>query len=115
MGFDKQYFVDEYLKNEGITVLRLPPYYCELNPIEFIWAQVKRRLTKNNINPIKMADPKGFIEKAIGEIGPTEWKNCVQHVVSKVEAKYSFQMMSDPTNLKFTVNTGSSDEDEDDS
>ncbi|CAK1585278.1 unnamed protein product [Parnassius mnemosyne] len=25
----------------GVTVLRLPPYHCELNPIELIWAQAK--------------------------------------------------------------------------
>ncbi|XP_040071785.1 uncharacterized protein LOC120844203 [Ixodes scapularis] len=31
------------------TVLRLPPYHCELNPIELIWARVKREVASKNI------------------------------------------------------------------
>ncbi|KAH0818878.1 hypothetical protein GEV33_003913 [Tenebrio molitor] len=33
-----KYAVDEMAKAAGVTVLRLPPYHCELNPIELIWA-----------------------------------------------------------------------------
>ncbi|KAJ8983152.1 hypothetical protein NQ317_016251 [Molorchus minor] len=29
-------------KARDVTILRLPPYHCELNPIELIWAQKKR-------------------------------------------------------------------------
>ena len=36
-----KYVVDELALKRGITVLRLPPYHCELNPIELVWAQVK--------------------------------------------------------------------------
>lgn len=28
-------------KDLGFTVVRLPPYHCELNPIELVWSQVK--------------------------------------------------------------------------
>ncbi|CAH0730236.1 unnamed protein product, partial [Brenthis ino] len=40
-SFNK-YAVNEMAAQHRITVLRLPPYHCELNPIELIWAQVKR-------------------------------------------------------------------------
>jgi hypothetical protein len=33
------YKVDEFLKRKGHEVLRLPPYHCELNPIELIFFQ----------------------------------------------------------------------------
>ncbi|CAH2086438.1 unnamed protein product [Euphydryas editha] len=33
---------------KNIIVLRLPPYHCELNHIELIWAQVKAYIGKNN-------------------------------------------------------------------
>jgi transposase len=37
----ESYVVDELAAQEGKTVLRLPPYHCEFNPIELIWAQIK--------------------------------------------------------------------------
>lgn len=35
------YILDEIAKEKGHTVIRLPPYHCQYNPIELIWAQVK--------------------------------------------------------------------------
>nr|CAH7729963.1 unnamed protein product [Callosobruchus chinensis] len=32
----------------GFTVLRLPPYHCELNSIELVWAQVKNEVERKN-------------------------------------------------------------------
>ncbi|KAJ8912665.1 hypothetical protein NQ315_008993 [Exocentrus adspersus] len=37
---DKKYVIDEMTASRQITVLRLPPYHCELNPIKLVWAQV---------------------------------------------------------------------------
>nr|XP_042905711.1 uncharacterized protein LOC122270832 [Parasteatoda tepidariorum] len=38
--FDR-YRVEDIAEKYGHTVLRLPPYNCELNPIQFIWSQIK--------------------------------------------------------------------------
>jgi len=35
------YVVDEEAKKQNKIVLRLPPYHCELNPIEMAWSNVK--------------------------------------------------------------------------
>lgn len=99
------------MQGMGITVLRLPPYYCELNPIEFVWAQVKRRLAKTNTNPTKN-NATELIRCVIEEIQPAEWKKYVEHVESKVESKYSFKLTNIQP-IRFTVNTGSSDEEVD--
>lgn len=32
----------------GHEVVLLPPYHCQYNPIESIWAQVKGEVAKNN-------------------------------------------------------------------
>ena len=37
----KQCVCDEWAKEMGHEVLRLPPYHCELNPIELIWGIMK--------------------------------------------------------------------------
>ena len=33
-----KYAVDEMAKASGHEVVRLPPYHCELNPIELAWS-----------------------------------------------------------------------------
>ncbi|RZB40170.1 DDE 3 domain containing protein, partial [Asbolus verrucosus] len=38
---DNQYRIDEMTEQAEHKVLRLPPYYCQLNPIELIWSQTK--------------------------------------------------------------------------
>lgn len=35
------YYLDEMAKAHGHRILRLPPYHCQYNAIELIWAQVK--------------------------------------------------------------------------
>ena len=42
------YAVDELVKASDHVVLRLPPYHCELNPIELVWSQVKGYVKENN-------------------------------------------------------------------
>ncbi|VDH88880.1 Hypothetical predicted protein [Mytilus galloprovincialis] len=37
----KKYVIDELAKAHGHVVLRLPPYHCELNPIEMVWSDLK--------------------------------------------------------------------------
>ncbi|XP_046675105.1 uncharacterized protein LOC124363847 [Homalodisca vitripennis] len=44
----KIYKIDNLLKEKGHTVLRLPSYMCDLNAIEFVWAQVKQYVRHNN-------------------------------------------------------------------
>lgn len=39
-----KYYVDENAKDLGFTVVRHPPYHCELNPIELVWSQLKRHI-----------------------------------------------------------------------
>lgn len=40
----RKYMVDAMAEDAGYTVLRLPPYRCELNAIELVLAQVKQDL-----------------------------------------------------------------------
>ncbi|KAL4126724.1 hypothetical protein QTP88_010933 [Uroleucon formosanum] len=44
----EQYVIDELAKANNKTVVRLPPYHCELNPIELAWSSVKNYVRMNN-------------------------------------------------------------------
>ena len=46
--FPCTYAADEKLRAAGIEVLRLPPYHCQFNPIELVWAKFKNRVCKEN-------------------------------------------------------------------
>ncbi|CAH0720741.1 unnamed protein product, partial [Brenthis ino] len=43
------YSVDAILTGLGHKILRLPPYHCDLNPIEMVWASMKRKVAEINI------------------------------------------------------------------
>jgi transposase len=40
--------VDEMAKQRGVTVCRLPPYHCELNPIELVCSQIEIHAAAHN-------------------------------------------------------------------
>lgn len=77
---EKIYIVDELLKERGHDVLRLPPYHCEFNAIELIWAQAKGYYNKHigrdgnsDENVVSM-----WCE-ALDHVTLENWKNWVRH------------------------------------
>lgn len=44
------YEIDTILSNHGHKVIRLPPYHCDLNPIEMIWGIVKAKVATKNVS-----------------------------------------------------------------
>jgi len=41
--------IDCLLANHGHTVLRLPPYHPDLNPIKIMWGIIKTRIAAKNV------------------------------------------------------------------
>jgi transposase len=39
--------IKKLAKENGRTVLRLPPYHCELNPVELMWAELQHHVIMN--------------------------------------------------------------------
>lgn len=48
------YQIDAILGEHGHTVVRLPPYHCDLNPIELIWGIAKRKIASLNVGSIEI-------------------------------------------------------------
>ncbi|GAB6030259.1 hypothetical protein CHUAL_005936 [Chamberlinius hualienensis] len=70
-----RYQIDSVAEAAGHTVLRLPPYHCDLNPLEMVWSRLKSVNTEN------------LIEKALAEITPQMWANYLWRVM-EIEEKY---------------------------
>ncbi|KAK4288468.1 hypothetical protein Pmani_038503 [Petrolisthes manimaculis] len=84
----EEYAVDEMAEKHGHEVLRLPPYHCQLNPIELIWAQVKEEIRKNNSNSSqKLRVIEELTRKAMNNVTVENWKKCVAHT-KKVEDEF---------------------------
>lgn len=81
-----QYKYDQLLEAHGHSVLRLPPYHPDLNPIELIWATVKNNVAQKNVS-FKLEDVKVLAEYEFNQIGTEEWKKRCQHVV-RLENEY---------------------------
>ncbi|XP_050514129.1 uncharacterized protein LOC126889663 [Diabrotica virgifera virgifera] len=85
--YEKEYVVDNCARSNGHTVLRLPPYYCTLNPIELIWAQLKGNIRRRNVAPKFSSTVLQLIRREVTKITETNWKNVIKHVIG-VENDY---------------------------
>ncbi|XP_076678743.1 uncharacterized protein LOC143374475 [Andrena cerasifolii] len=72
-NYDK-YVIDEFAKTTGRTILRLPPYHCDLNPIELAWAVVKGHVKANN-KTFHLADVKRLLVQGVEKATPEMWAN----------------------------------------
>ncbi|GBP70621.1 hypothetical protein EVAR_98201_1 [Eumeta japonica] len=68
-------------KKKVVEVLRLPPYHCELNPIELVWADIKGHVARNN-TIFKIADVKKLLSEGLTQIMP---ENATQLAVTRHE------------------------------
>lgn len=66
-SYCEKYAVDEMAAEHRRTILRLPPYRCELNPIVLVWAQAKGYVAKNN-KTFKMAEVKKLFEEGLLQV-----------------------------------------------
>lgn len=95
--------VDELAKAVGVEVLRLPPYHCELNPIELVWADVKGYVARKNTT-FKMADVKKLLQEALGNISAEKWQNCISHVIKEESKLDRLDNNVDKTVDSFVIN-----------
>ncbi|TKR68484.1 hypothetical protein L596_024463 [Steinernema carpocapsae] len=63
-----RFYVDTKLRENGIFVLRLPPYHANLNAIEPIWAHVKNNVRKNVSHRDKLPVVVALTENAFSSI-----------------------------------------------
>ena len=82
-----KYVIDELARTSGHEVVRLPPYHCELNPIELCWSQVKGHIKENN-SKFTLSFVKELTYEGFKKVGPEQWKRNISHVKNKVEDHY---------------------------
>ena len=86
-NFKPKYDVNEMARAAGCVVVRLPPYHCKLNPIEFAWSQVKRHNKDNNCL-FTLSAVKDLTHEGFQKVDSSLWKKLVEHVRLEFEDKY---------------------------
>ena len=82
-----KYVIDELAKASVHEVVRLPPYHCELNPIELCWSQVKGHIKEHN-QKFTLSAVKDLTYEGFRRVGPEQWRKNISHVRDKVEVHY---------------------------
>lgn len=82
----KLHVVEGILKELGHEVLRLPPYYCDLNPVDNILNLVKQRASEKSVSKSE-CETERLALKEIYKIKDDEWKSQVE-LVKKLEREY---------------------------
>lgn len=99
----EEYRVDQVAQLHGHTVLRLPPYHCELNPIENIWSVVKGDVAAKN-KTFKEKEVELLTQEAIANISPNTWANCLNHVLKEEQRMWDLDGLCDHTVENLTIN-----------
>lgn len=86
--------LDQIVLEKGHEVIRLPPYHCQYNAIELIWAQVKRQVATKN-NTFKMADIERLTHEALDAVTKRDWENCVRHAEELQESDNRKEILRD--------------------
>lgn len=107
-----KYVVDEMAKSNNVEVIRLPPYHCELNPIELIWAQVKAEVAKRN-RTFKLPDVKLLLEEALKNVTAENWKRCISHVKKEEERMWELDIRADVVVEPLIISLGEESEESD--
>ncbi|XP_046384822.1 uncharacterized protein LOC124155147 [Ischnura elegans] len=88
------YQLDDLALSMGHLVVRLPPYHCKYNPIELIWAQVKRFVAQRNTT-FRMIDVERLTHEALASISKEDWIKCVRHAENIQEEDYIKECVRD--------------------
>lgn len=103
------YVTDEMAKKDSKIVLRLPPYHCELNPIELIWAKIKNEVASKN-KSFKIRDVKQLFLQAVESVTSADWQKCVHHVIKEEEKMCRLDGIMDSVIEPLIISVGSDDD-----
>lgn len=98
----------------GHEVIRLPPYHCQYNPIELIWAQVKNQVASKN-KTFKMVDIEKLTHEALNSVTIHDWEKCVRHTKELQDQDIEKKMLRDSVLEPIILNLLPDDSDWEDS
>ncbi|XP_054267154.1 uncharacterized protein LOC128989301 [Macrosteles quadrilineatus] len=105
----KTYKIDKIAEDCGHTVLRLPPYHCELNPIELVWAKVKNEVARTNTD-YSLKSVETLLDDALNNVTANDWKSFVNHVKKVEEFMWEVDAIIDDVQDRLVISLADGDD-----
>lgn len=111
---EKEYELDGIALQMGHSAVRLPPYHCQYNPIELIWAQIKNKVVELNTT-FKISDVEKLVNEVIDSVTVEDWKRCVKHCEELQESDFIKEGLRDEIlePIIITINSDETNDSED--
>ncbi|CAG5032414.1 unnamed protein product [Parnassius apollo] len=90
---------------EGHTVLRLPPYHPDLNPIELVWGDLKGELARTAIDS-NLDKKKEVLISLFTNYSAEKWFKCDDHVIKNELEYYETDRVFDDEIDRLIINLG---------
>ncbi|XP_060869897.1 uncharacterized protein LOC132944522 [Metopolophium dirhodum] len=90
---NKYVIVEEALKTNR-HVLRLPPYHCELNPIELAWSVVKNHVKQKNTT-FNLNYVKKLLIEGVQKVTSDMWANFDRHTIKEEDKLYEIDLITE--------------------
>ena len=97
------YRLEKIAHKYGHEIVRLPPYHCQLNPIELIWEIEKNYVASEN-KEHKLSEVEDLFRKKREEIDQETCKKCIEHVKRIEEEFYKGDRIIDVAVEKLEIN-----------
>lgn len=72
--------IDAIAERAQVTILQLPPYHPDLNPIEMVWGVIKNKVRKRNTS-FRIKDVLALTKQAYSEVTAEDWQRRIQHTI----------------------------------
>jgi len=110
----EEYRIDRHAESRGHKILRLPPFHCELSPINMIWAEVRGYVAQRN-STFQVAAVEALTRQALAQITEEVWSKYVSRALKEEDFMWDLDSQDDiqVDRLAFVVNDFSSDDSDD--
>lgn len=110
----KRFAVDQISSSQNHTILRLPPYHPDFNPIELVWASMKQYVSSRNTTFL-LKDVEQLCNEFFSAFSQEEWQDRCAHTVKCEEEFLKREFLIDNIIDRIIINTNDSDESDSDS
>ncbi|KAJ4437060.1 hypothetical protein ANN_17195 [Periplaneta americana] len=112
----KVYQIDTIFANHGHTVVRLPPYMCDLSAIELAWSSVKNYVRSHNTTgDMSLKRLQELVQEGLKSITKEDWTGYCKHVSDIENYYWEKEAIMEDVIDEFIINVGDADTSDDDS
>ncbi|XP_072389346.1 uncharacterized protein [Diabrotica undecimpunctata] len=105
--------LDKLLEENRHSVLRLPPYHHELNPIELVWASIKNYVAQRNVS-FNFKDVEILCDQFFETFSEDEWKSRCENAKHAEQFFMKSAPAVDLITEKVIINLDDDDDDDND-